>query len=138
VPFDYHSVPGELPAARAERDAAQLRSPGTSAIFTVTGAVTLGATLTVNGTGAPFPTGRTYLIIANDGTDPIIGTFAGLPQGATIVSGGQTFIISYTGGTGNDVILTAIDPIAAPALGPAALLALGLMIAIAALATLRR
>ena len=42
----------------------------------------------------------------NDGSDPIVGTFAGLPQGALLTAAGQTFRINYSGGTGNDVTLT--------------------------------
>ncbi len=46
-------------------------------------------------------------IIANDGADAVLGTFSGLPQGATVLV--TDFIratISYTGGTGNDVAIT--------------------------------
>ncbi len=35
-----------------------------------------------------------------------MGTFTGLPEGASITSRGATFVISYIGGTGNDVVLT--------------------------------
>ena len=53
-------------------------------------------------------TGDSFTILANDGTDAIGGTFAGLAQGATFLAGDQRFQISYTGGDGNDVVLTAI------------------------------
>src|SRR5262249_34827358 len=46
------------------------------------------------------------------GTDAVVGTFAGLAQGATVLIGGRPFTISYTGGDGNDVVLTV--PGAAP------------------------
>ncbi len=49
----------------------------------------------------------TFTIISNDGTDAVTGTFTGLAQGASVVVGGVTFHISYTGGDGNDVVLTA-------------------------------
>lgn len=65
-------------------------------------------------TGAgDLPPGSTYTIIDNDGTDAVSGTFAGLPEGAPVTSPGtdsgdvQWFTISYAGGTGNDVVLTA-------------------------------
>jgi len=76
----------------------------------VTGAVNLsGATL--SGTmGFTPPTGTTFTIINNDGADAIVGTFAGLPEGSTVVLSGQSFIISYIGGTGNDVVLGAAKP----------------------------
>jgi fibronectin-binding autotransporter adhesin len=52
-----------------------------------------------------------FTIILNDGTDAVTGTFTGIAQGGTIVSGGITYSVSYTGGTGNDVVLvvTAVD-----------------------------
>ena len=77
----------------------------------VTGTVNVtGATLNV--TGTPLPVGQTFVLIDNDGTDAVTGTFAGLPQGATVTAGGIPYVISYTGGTGNDVALT---PVAGPA-----------------------
>ena len=45
-------------------------------------------------------------IINNTGTAAVSGTFAGLPQGATVVVSNEAFQISYTGGDGNDVVLT--------------------------------
>jgi len=38
--------------------------------------------------------------------NPIIGTFNGLPQNGTLYIGSELFQISYTGGTGNDVVLS--------------------------------
>ena len=74
----------------------------------VTGAVNLGgAAFSLAASGTPYPGGTTFTIIDNDAADAVTGTFAGLAQGATIASGGQSFTISYTGGTGNDVVLTA-------------------------------
>ncbi len=47
------------------------------------------------------------VLIDNDGTDPIDGTFLDLPEGAIVTSNtGVQFRISYVGGTGNDVTLT--------------------------------
>src|SRR5262249_21766516 len=85
----------------------------------VTRAVSL-TTPTLNATLGYVPAVDDKLfIIANDGTDPVSGTFAGLPQGArlALVSSvdSQTyyFTISYTGDSstnsatgGNDVVLT--------------------------------
>src|SRR5262249_34658265 len=39
---------------------------------------------------------------------PVSGTFSGLPEGAVITLGGNQFRISYVGGDGNDLVLTAI------------------------------
>ncbi len=50
--------------------------------------------------------GHQHVLIANDGADAVVGTFNGLPEGATIYSGLVQYTISYHGGTGNDVVLT--------------------------------
>ena len=47
----------------------------------------------------------TFVIISNDGDDPVTGTFTGLPEGAPVPVGNTTLHISYTGGDGNDVAL---------------------------------
>lgn len=62
-------------------------------------------TLTDLGSGTALPTG-TWTIVDNTGSGPVSGTFLGLAEGATLVSGVNTFVISYLGGTGNDVTLT--------------------------------
>ncbi len=73
----------------------------------VTGTVNLGgATLNVT-SGFAVSSGNSFVIVNNDGADAVTGTFAGLPQGGTFVVSGTTYSISYTGGTGNDVVLTA-------------------------------
>ena len=48
------------------------------------------------------------ILQANGGADPISGTFADLPQGATLITGPARFQIAYNGGDGNDVTLTLI------------------------------
>ena len=53
--------------------------------------------------------GTAFTIIANDGGDAVAGTFAGLAEGATFQSGAALFSISYAGGDGNDVVLTAVE-----------------------------
>jgi autotransporter-associated beta strand protein len=50
-----------------------------------------------------------FVIINNDGNDPILGTFNGLPQNSTVTVAGVQFQISYLGGDGNDVVLTQIS-----------------------------
>ncbi|MDY3554378.1 Calx-beta domain-containing protein [Gemmata sp. JC717] len=54
--------------------------------------------------------GHQHILIANDGADAVVGTFAGLPEGASFTAGGVTFTISYVGGTGNDVVVTVGPP----------------------------
>ena len=76
----------------------------------VEGTVTLGgAALNVIQSAVYDPTaGTEFVIIDNDGTaDPVVGTFAGLPEGFVFAAGGVLYQISYVGGDGNDVVLTA-------------------------------
>ena len=64
--------------------------------------VTLGFTPTA---------GQVFTIIDNDDADAITGAFTGLPEGSLLtVNGGNTLRISYVGGDGNDVTLTAVSP----------------------------
>ncbi|MEO8297523.1 MAG: autotransporter-associated beta strand repeat-containing protein, partial [Burkholderiales bacterium] len=79
----------------------------------VHGAVQLnGGTLTVNTTGLTAASGDTYLLINNDGSDAVEGTFAGLAEGATVVAAdGRLLQISYVAGDGNDVALRALNAV---------------------------
>ena len=72
----------------------------------VTGTVTLAGTLDLYMIDN-VSTGQQYTIINNDGADAVSGTFDGLTEGATISTGPATYTISYAGGDGNDVVLTA-------------------------------
>ena len=49
-----------------------------------------------------------FTIINNDASDAVTGTFTGLPQNKKFYLGGELFQITYTGGTGNDVVLTRL------------------------------
>lgn len=59
--------------------------------------------------GGVIKKGDTFTIIDNKTTYPMSGTFKDLPEGAEITVGGATFKISYVGGDGNDVVLTALN-----------------------------
>jgi autotransporter-associated beta strand protein len=52
---------------------------------------------------------NSFTIIKHDGTDPVVGTFYGLAEGATMTIDRRQFRISYKGGDGNDVVLTQIS-----------------------------
>jgi autotransporter-associated beta strand protein len=74
----------------------------------VSGQVNLnGATLDATAGFTPADN-QTFTIIDNTGTSAVSGTFAGLPQGAMLTISGQPYAISYTGGDGNDVVLTSL------------------------------
>lgn len=45
-------------------------------------------------------------VIDNQGANVVQGTFSGLPEGTTFDAGGRRFAITYSGGDGNDVVLT--------------------------------
>jgi hypothetical protein len=79
--------------------------------FIVNGVVTLGgATLAATASPAPAP-GSVYTIIDNDLADAVVGTFAGLPNGAALTISGTPFRLFYTAGTNsNDVQLVAGPP----------------------------
>ncbi len=77
----------------------------------VNGLVTItDATLELdNITGAAEDSCETVTLIDNDGTDAVIGTFAGITEGASVNLGDITGKISYVGGDGNDVVLVLDD-----------------------------
>ena len=52
--------------------------------------------------------GSQYLILQNDLDDAVDGVFEDLDEGARFEAGGNQFAITYLGGTGNDVVLTAV------------------------------
>ncbi|REK12709.1 MAG: hypothetical protein DWQ37_10785, partial [Planctomycetota bacterium] len=85
---------------------------GTSSIpagqLDVTGTVNLGGATLDGSLSAGFAAtvGEEFTIVNNDGADAVVGTFAGLSEGASLSIGGANFTISYMGGDGNDVVLT--------------------------------
>ena len=66
--------------------------------------------------GGVIKKGDTFTIINNRGTSPIEGSamFKDLPEGAEVTVDGAIFKISYVGGDGNDVVLTAQNDSVAP------------------------
>jgi|GEM_PF-2946039 len=85
--------------------------PGFHDQLKVTGTVDLGgATLNVISFGGFDPAGGdAYVIVSNDGVDPMVGTFAGLAEGALVsanfLGSGLTATITYLGGDGNDATI---------------------------------
>jgi autotransporter-associated beta strand protein len=73
----------------------------------VTGTVSLGnatLNLVVGYTPAVLDT---FVIINNDGTDAVTSPF-NLPPGTDLVTNNMRFRVSYSGGSGNDVVLTVL------------------------------
>jgi fibronectin-binding autotransporter adhesin len=76
----------------------------------VTGAVTLmGGTLQL-AMNFPGAISNQYVVVKNDGANPVTGTFIGLPQGSMLTNNGAVFQITYTGGDGNDIVLIQQAP----------------------------
>ncbi|MDH1210085.1 Ig-like domain-containing protein [Pseudomonas chengduensis] len=67
-----------------------------------------GATLAVNH-GYAAGSGDSYTVIVNDAADAVVGTFSGISEGGKFntAGNGTELTTSYTGGTGNDLTLTA-------------------------------
>jgi autotransporter-associated beta strand protein len=74
------------------------------------GAVNLGsATLDAALGGSYTPkVGDLLTIIRNTSGSGVTGTFTGLPEGSTLMLSGYRFGITYEGGSGGDVVLTAL------------------------------
>lgn len=75
-------------------------------------AVTLntGATLsTILYDGWKVATSDAFRIIDNRSSTAVSGTFSGLAEGAQFTVDGITFNITYVGGDGNDVVITALN-----------------------------
>ncbi len=65
----------------------------------------------------PATAGATFIIINNDGSDVVTGTFTGLVEGAKTTVDGVEYTVSYVGGDGNDVTLTVAATPGAPDTG---------------------
>ncbi|WP_425618157.1 NosD domain-containing protein [Anatilimnocola sp. NA78] len=80
-------------------------APGTYDQLQVNGTVALGgASLLISGSYTATPN-DIFTLIDNDLADPVSGIFAGSPAGGLVNVNGYLKQISYTGGTGNDVVL---------------------------------
>ena len=87
----------------------ELTTPQTgSGLATVGGTVTLNGS-TLNITALPGFSGNQFTLISNTGGSSVVGTFAGLADGATLTVGGRVFAITYQGGAGNDVVLNWVN-----------------------------
>jgi fibronectin-binding autotransporter adhesin len=76
----------------------------------VNGTVSLGNATLSGAVGFTPPANHAFVILNNDASDAVTGTFKNLPAGTVFGLGGFPFQIFYTGGDGNDVVLTRIRP----------------------------
>ena len=72
----------------------------------VSGTVELGNSSLSIVRGFQGNVGDQFVIIKNDASDSVAGTFKNLPEGAVTTVGDVQFQITYHGGDGNDVVLT--------------------------------
>jgi hypothetical protein len=90
-------------------------APDTHSQLAVIGNVSIGALSGFDGIevstadGFHLRPGDEFIIVDNDGADPIDGRFAELSEGAIIRTPGGELRISYIGGDGNDIVLTAVS-----------------------------
>ncbi|MGA7274738.1 MAG: autotransporter-associated beta strand repeat-containing protein [Candidatus Udaeobacter sp.] len=87
-------------------------TPGTGydQINVAAGGVTITGSNLVVTVGTSTSLGQTFTILNKTAPGAITGTFAGIPQGGTVTgSNGTVFSVSYTGGTGNDIVLTVVQ-----------------------------
>jgi autotransporter-associated beta strand protein len=56
--------------------------------------------------------GDRFVIINNQSSNAVNGTFSGRPEGDLFIGGNLVFQISYTGGDGNDVVITRVAVLA--------------------------
>ncbi|NUR26139.1 MAG: autotransporter [Catenulispora sp.] len=75
------------------------------AALNVNGPLNLAGALTVQPKDA-MTAGERFTLVHTTGPGAT-GTFAGLPEGATVTAGGAKFQITYHGGAGHDIVLTA-------------------------------
>ena len=74
----------------------------------MTGSVTLAGMLDVSLFNSFTPSsGNTFTIINNDLADAVSGTFDGIAEGDVVTDGQYSYSVSYVGGDGIDVVLTA-------------------------------
>ncbi|NUR57503.1 MAG: autotransporter [Catenulispora sp.] len=92
-----------------------LTAPASGAALTVNGPLNLAGTLTVKPAGA-VTAGEQFTLVHATGP-AAVGSFAGLAEGAAVTVGGASFQITYHGGTGHDIVLTARNSASATAVG---------------------
>jgi hypothetical protein len=109
VPGSYtQSVTGLLVEQIAGHSGGLFGTPGQDyGQLVVNGNVALNGSLEVQVINPFVPAiGQQFLVIDNRGSEPISGTFTGLIEGAIVWAGNYGFSVSYSGGTGNDFVLT--------------------------------
>jgi autotransporter-associated beta strand protein len=90
----------------------ELNSSSARADKVVASGVTIDSAALISVTdlgNAVLASGTVFRMISNISVASIMGTFANLPDGSTLVVGNNTFQASYEGGDGNDLTLTVVQ-----------------------------
>jgi hypothetical protein len=100
---------GDLSVGPAAETSFRVVAAGSATSIAVTGTVHVGGRLDPFAEpGYQARPGDRFTVISNDGTDPVVGTFTDAPEGAFVGLGQGQFRITYHGGDGNDVVLSAL------------------------------
>lgn len=86
----------------------------------VGGAVRLAGALDLSSLGAASGSARTITLLNHTGRAKTAGAFSGLKEGTTLKLGSTAYRITYRGGDGNDVALTAVAKSGSPTAGSGA------------------
>ena len=110
--FGAMSINGDLTFSAGATLSINITNSISSSLLNDDGHVTCGnAYLSVSG-ASPVIAGQTFIIVHNQSTNVIIGTFTNLPEGAVVTNdllgSGLSGVISYIGGAGNDIVITAV------------------------------
>ncbi|MEY4179831.1 MAG: hypothetical protein RLY70_3405 [Planctomycetota bacterium] len=114
---------GSVSLASGSTYSVEIDGPGAGQFdrLNVTGSVGLGGATLALTLGYSPAFGTAFTILDNDGVDAVSGVFNSLPEGMVFaVSSGAnvaTFQITYQGGTGNDVVMTTLNPAAPSIMG---------------------
>jgi autotransporter-associated beta strand protein len=104
---------------------AGVAQPSGSDRLRVTGTVSIGADCRLRWGFRHQPAlNERFVLIQNDGTDPIVGQFGNAPEGGSYTNQAMVFRVSYVGGTGNDLALEYIGTGGGPTNRPPELAAL--------------
>src|SRR6185369_12890695 len=86
--------------------------PGnTQSPLNVEGGVSLGGALLGSSSSFNIPPGTTVTLLDDLTSGAVGGAFGNAAQGGIFLLGGQSFVVDYAGGDGNDVTLTARNDI---------------------------
>jgi hypothetical protein len=126
--------PGDSPGTLTIQNALTLNSDATYK-FELNSSSAIGDKIVANGVtinGAKFSftdlgsgalaLGTSFVIIDNTSSSPINGVFSNLADNSTFSNNGNTYVVSYEGGTGNDLAFTVV---VVPEPGAIALIFLG-------------